>query len=548
MRGIFRPRRAERVAGVAGLSLFGRSGYRPAAVNQEASAGGELEAGAIVAGRYRVCRRLGKGGMGVVYAAEHIELGKTIALKMLLPAYSENAEVVARFLREARSAAAVGHPGIVEVFDLGRDGNHAFLAMELLEGEELHDRIVRARPLAPGWVARVGVEICEAMGAAHARGVIHRDLKPQNVFLVRRPGDVETVKVLDFGIAKLVDSDQPGSALTKTGQIFGTPLYMSLEQMSGNKTVDARTDVYAIGAMLYEALSGDPPFAAESFMALVLMVTTQEPKPLDSLRSDLPPGLAGIVTRAMAKHVDDRFASADELAAALRPFADASARPSASSHALDATAVAMSAPVLSASALPARSQAGNRATGELSSTTGAPITLRDAPVERRTGTPKLAAGVALFAVVVGLAGAAVWSATRPAPEPAAPREATLAGQPPVLAPSAPSLAAVAAGARPSNLAPQAPDASAAPQRVHVEIEPPGAEVRAADRWCNAPCDLELTGARVALEVRMPGFVTLHRELASPYPASVLFALERQRRRVSPGTGNAGDAPPALVPR
>jgi len=520
-----------------------------------------LEAGAIVADRYRIQGMLGKGGMGAVYAAEHIELGKIVALKMLLPAYSRDVEVVARFMREARSAAAIGHPGIVEVFDLGRDGAHAFLAMEKLDGEELYERIKRVPTLPVAWVARIGVELCEAMAAAHARGVIHRDLKPQNVFLVRRGDDLEMVKVLDFGIAKLIDADRPGAALTKTGQVFGTPLYMSLEQMRADKGVDARTDIYSIGAMLYEALSGSPPFSADSYMALVLMVVGEEPVPLASLREDLPEGLAAVVARAMAKDVNNRYSSAAELADALRPFADPIARPSACTRLLDATVLAETALVGSTPGLRrAHSTSGgdgrasDRVGARLGSTTTAPVTIADAGTlangARRIGMVTVVAGAAGLTLVLAAAGMLAWHPWTVAPQS---ETALAANEAPHEAPGAVLPAtnntppAVATNSSPQ-AADDTPPARAAAQRVHIDVEPRGAEVRASDRWCTAPCDLELTGPRIALEVRKSGFVSLRRELEAPFPASVLFTLERARSRGPRPPTETTDGPPPLVPR
>gem|GEM_PF-808442 len=519
-----------------------------------------LEAGDIVADRYRILGMLGKGGMGAVYAAEHIELGKIVALKMLLPTYSKDVEVVARFMREARSAAAIGHPGIVEVFDLGRDGAHAFLAMEKLEGEELYERIKRVRALPVAWVARIGVELCEAMGAAHARGVIHRDLKPQNVFLVRRGEDLEMVKVLDFGIAKLIDADRPGAALTKTGQVFGTPLYMSLEQMRADKGVDARTDIYSIGAMLYEALSGSPPFSADSYMALVLMVVGEEPVPLASLRGDLPEGLAAVVAHAMAKDVNNRYSSAAELADALRPFAAPIARPSDCAPSLDATVLAATG-LAGSTPGPRRAHStrvsvgDSRATGPvgatLGSTTTAPVTVADAGTlsngARRPGMVTLVAVVSGLTLVLAAAGMLAWHPWTVAPQPDTALAANQAPAHAALPTTNNAPPAVATNSSP-HAADDTPPARTAAQRVHIDVEPRGAEVRASDRWCTAPCDLELTGPRMALEVRKSGFVSLRRELEAPFPGSVLFTLERLRVRGPRSATEAADGPPPLVPR
>ncbi|MFT3713202.1 MAG: protein kinase [Archangium sp.] len=278
---------------------------------------GELIEGTKVAGRYVVVRLLGRGGMGAVYEARHEELGKLVALKVLLPKFAEDTELVARFFREARAAAAIHHPGIVDIYDLGRDGSLAFIAMELLKGEELTTRIRFGSPLGPAFVAAVGLEIAEALSAAHERGVIHRDIKPQNIFLAEHGRDREVVKILDFGIAKLTEGEPLDAQLTRTGQVFGTPLYMAPEQAHARKDLDARIDVYAIGAVLYEALAGAPPFEADSYPSLMLKIVGEPPRPLLSLRPELPPALVELVGRAMAKDRDHRFSTTRELADAL---------------------------------------------------------------------------------------------------------------------------------------------------------------------------------------------------------------------------------------
>jgi predicted Ser/Thr protein kinase len=282
-----------------------------------------LAPGTLVGGRYRVRRTLGVGGFGVVYEAEHVDLGRRVALKLLRRELTENEQIVSRFEQEARAAAAIGHPNIVEVFDLGRAPEGGFIAMELLEGEELADRIARAHPLPEAFVARVGAEVADAMAAAHERGVVHRDLKPQNVFLTRQGRAVDRVKVIDFGIAKLLHRVE--GELTQTGQVFGTPRYMAPEQLRGAKDMDARVDVYAVGAILFHALTGEAPFDAETYAELVLKVVTEPVPPIARRRPDVTPAMCEIVTRALAKDPNDRFATARELADAL--FAHAEAAP-----------------------------------------------------------------------------------------------------------------------------------------------------------------------------------------------------------------------------
>ena len=329
-----------------------------------ASGKSELSAGTIV-GRYSIVRRLGAGGMGAVYHAQHIELGKQVALKIMLPELSAKGEMVRRFMNEARAAARIGHPGIIEVFDLGVDGTLAYIAMEKLEGEELHERIQREGQLPVDSVVRIGIEVADAIEAAHENGIVHRDLKPANVFLARRGRQLDLVKVLDFGIAKLTQSDS-GGLETSTGAIFGTPLYMAPEQFRDSKQVDRRTDVYAIGAILYHALAGVPPFRGPTLPELIYQITTVVPPPIKSVRSDVPAWLERLLSRALAKEAGERFQTARELADALAAGAGNDVDPFARTG--------MASPqALSDSAAPARSDAqqagasGGFQTGDISS-------------------------------------------------------------------------------------------------------------------------------------------------------------------------------------
>jgi eukaryotic-like serine/threonine-protein kinase len=213
-------------------------------------------------GNYRVTRLIGEGGMGVVYVAEHASIGRRAAVKVLRPGLTEDVEITKRFFNEARAANAIRHPGIVEVFDSGTlPSGVAYLVMELLEGESLAARLRRLGRLELTEARAIGVQTASALGAAHAAGIVHRDLKPDNLFLVRDYRDVsgENVKVLDFGIAKLgIGTSRSVSVKTRTGSVTGTPAYMSPEQCRGTKEVDHRTDIYALGVILYEMVAGRP--------------------------------------------------------------------------------------------------------------------------------------------------------------------------------------------------------------------------------------------------------------------------------------------------
>jgi serine/threonine protein kinase len=214
--------------------------------------------GRVLSNVYRVEQKIGEGGMGAVYLARHIHLQKPYAIKVLTTTVANNGQAVERLKQEAIAASSIEHDNIVDVvnFDRADDGS-VFIVMELLRGESLHARLARG-PMAPSEALPIAWQICAALGAAHARGIVHRDLKPENVFLAKR-GDGERVKVLDFGISKVKSAEADGVRMTRTGQLVGTPLYMSPEQAKGEQDIDLRVDVYALGVMLYEMLVGAPP-------------------------------------------------------------------------------------------------------------------------------------------------------------------------------------------------------------------------------------------------------------------------------------------------
>jgi serine/threonine protein kinase len=282
-----------------------------------------LAEGTRVAGRYRIIRKLGAGGMGAVYEAVQEAISRKVALKVLLPAYAENPEAVARFHREAQAAASLGHPNIVSVTDFGADNGVVFLVMELLVGESLASAIERGPSLAPGRAAWIASQVLSALSVAHQAGIVHRDMKPDNVFLTEVSGMNDVVKLLDFGIARFTEQSKD-SKLTHTGAVLGTPMYMSPEQARG-RAVDHRTDLYSVGAILYEMLTGRLPFAAENVHALLFAILEDTPTPISSLRSDVSPGLVAVVERAMAKDASARFQTAEEFRAALDPYVDRSA-------------------------------------------------------------------------------------------------------------------------------------------------------------------------------------------------------------------------------
>jgi serine/threonine-protein kinase len=292
--------------------------------------------GELLGGRYRLGAPLGRGGMGTVYEAIQEGLGRRVAVKLLDLRLSEDREQLERFRREAEVVAALGHPNIVQVTDFQypeTQGAQPFLVMEHLRGESLGVRIDREQVMQAGTVAFVAAQVLSALAAAHRAGVVHRDIKPDNVFILSDAAVPDTVKVLDFGIAKLVTDGQ--QKLTGTGAMLGTPAFMAPEQARGEVDVDARADLYAVGAMMYQALSGNLPYNAPSVPALLFAIVEKAPEPLATLRPDLPLDLVAVIERAMAKNRKDRFPDADSMRQALAPWSGlpASIRPVVSAHA-----------------------------------------------------------------------------------------------------------------------------------------------------------------------------------------------------------------------
>jgi serine/threonine protein kinase len=270
--------------------------------------------GQILDGRYRLIRKLGEGGMGEVYAAEHIHIEKRFAIKLLRPEIVSNAEAVTRFRQEARSSSSIGHRNIIAIEDFGQlaDGR-IYMCMELLAGAALNEVITQ--PVGVDRLLNILIQTGHGLAAAHAKGITHRDMKPENVFVTIGPNGEDIPKLLDFGIAKVSGNDGQNH-LTRTGTIFGTPFYMAPEQALGNP-VDARTDIYAVGVIMYECFSGSLPFQGDSFMGILTQHITMEPEPVAQRAArvgrQLPPGLADVITRCMQKNPAQRFATMDEL-------------------------------------------------------------------------------------------------------------------------------------------------------------------------------------------------------------------------------------------
>jgi eukaryotic-like serine/threonine-protein kinase len=399
--------------------------------------------GETLAGKYRVERVLGEGGMGIVVAARHLTLDERVAIKFLLGGPSEDA--VERFTREARAAVKVKGEHVCRVFDFGRlETGEPYIVMEYMEGTDLARKIAHDGRQPASLVACWMIETCDAIAEAHALGIVHRDLKPANVFLANRPDGSSRAKVLDFGISKL-----PAQQMTKTKAMMGSPAYMSPEQLESAREVDARADVWSLGTMLYELLTGKPPFVAGTLIELAVQIRERDPAPME----DVPEELAKVVTKCLQKKAADRYPSAAELALALAPFA-----PPEALGILSRLRRRMSEETISKTPDPEQ-------TKERPSTKGVLDVAQEtfAPLQTTQGSPVLskrpAALVALaLALAAGIGALALRSNTMPPAAPSgtttvaadvhveAPTQAVASSPPPALPPSVASIVPIASSA------------------------------------------------------------------------------------------------------
>ncbi|HUS66603.1 MAG TPA: serine/threonine-protein kinase [Kofleriaceae bacterium] len=415
-------------------------------------------------GNYEVKQKLGEGGMGSVYLAVHPRIGKRVALKVLHSEFSSNDDVISRFFNEAKAVNDIQHPNIVDIIDYGTmaapqgGGTVVYFIMEFLSGESLAKIIHDQAPLAPERAQAIALQVADALGASHRHGIVHRDLKPDNVMLSTRRDGRDFVKVLDFGIAKLT-GDQPGSRRTRTGIVMGTPAYMSPEQCEGRGFTDHRTDVYALGILLYEMLTGQVPFRGEGYGEVLVQHMTQIPQRPSTIRGVIPPHLEAVCMKALEKRPDQRFASMDDFMQALADpvtYVDSHGgvdRFSTYSQILAAGATPTPYPMLAhgqsqyATPPPVHSTPG---TGQIAPVTGygnqgsgvyhapghaAPNTSPPAADERpaRSGTPKLIM-IAGGAVLAGVIAFFAWRAMQKDDKPAAAAPPVAAASPPVTAP------------------------------------------------------------------------------------------------------------------
>jgi serine/threonine-protein kinase len=286
---------------------------------------GHIRRGEVLAGKYRVERVLGEGGMGIVVAAHHIQLDQRVALKFLHPGTLENSESVARFRQEAQAAVKIKNEHVARVTDVGELENGApYIVMEYLDGADLADWLKANGPLPVDQAVDFVLQACEALAEAHALGIVHRDLKPANLFRIEHPDGRLSIKILDFGLSKL--TTEGAHDMTRSDSLFGSPQYMSPEQLRSSKGVDPMADIWALGTILFELVTGRPAFLAQSITELVLLIANDPPPSLANLRPDLPPALELVVARCLEKDPARRYQNVGELAAALEPLGPKNAR------------------------------------------------------------------------------------------------------------------------------------------------------------------------------------------------------------------------------
>lgn len=409
--------------------------------------------GRLLAGKFHLLAELGRGGMGAVWRARNIHVDREVALKLILPDLPRHPEIVARFQDEARVAARVGHAGICDILDFVQTPLGPVIVMELLRGESLAQRIERAGPLPVPVAVGIVRQALVALDAAHRAGVIHRDLKPENLFLHQPDAGTMVVKLMDFGISKLIDR---AAALTGSGAVLGTPEYMAPEQLGGAAGADARTDLWAIGAVLYKALTGVDAFAAASVVEILMAVAAAEPAPPESHVPALPRELSAIILRCLSRDPAGRFQSATELHEALRPFAEPARPPP------DPEAIAL-LPTLALTA------------ADATAPTSGP--LRVPPVRASARWPRWLAGLGLL----GACGLALWWWYPTASD----SDATPPAAPPGLAAAVPPVSAAPDAEPPVRDAPPAlaepPAAVAQPSVPESPVsEPPVAEPPASE--------------------------------------------------------------------
>jgi eukaryotic-like serine/threonine-protein kinase len=504
-------------------------------------------------GNYVIKQLLGEGGMGEVYLAEHPTIGKRVALKVLHSELSSKEEVVTRFFHEAKAVNDIGHPNIVDIQDYGTldsaRGPVVYLVMELLQGKTL-TQVIRATPqLDERRAVRITHQIADALAASHERGIIHRDLKPDNVMLITRGRDEDFVKLLDFGIAKVKGT----MSKTRTGMVIGTPAYMSPEQCEGRPTIDHRTDIYALGIVLYEMLTGRVPFIGESYGELLVKHIMEAPPPPTTLRAGLTPHLEMVILRALMKQPADRFESMRELANALgdpQQYVESHgglsgflpAAPGPKQPTAPHVAMARGTVVPAASTTLTQS-AGQRPTGEV-------------PAPGKSKAPLAIAFAAVAAVGIAITIAATMGGSKDKKAevavPTAAPVATPAGSPsPTTAPTPPPITAPTTATTPTTTPTTTvatPTPAATTVKLSVTTTPAKASVYLAGETkprCKSPCSFDVTRGEgeTKLVIKLSGYADATKSVSIAADANLDVALVKRASGTRPTTrpnGPVGD--------
>jgi serine/threonine-protein kinase len=383
------------------------------------NAAGDL-VGAIIADRYHVLRKLGEGGMGTVYLAEHVKMGRKSAVKVMNPGMTSDPDAISRFNREAANASKISHPNVCAVYDFGETADGMiYLAMEYIEGPSLTKVIADAGALPPARAADIARQTAEALAVAHDMGIVHRDLKPDNIMIAKNRDGSDCVKVVDFGIAKAANNE--AQKVTKTGLVVGTPEYMSPEQLAGDK-LDGRSDTYSLGLVAFNMLTGKLPFPAETVQESMIMRLTDRPKQLAEMKPDVAwtTEVQAVLDKALERDLNQRYQSASEFGRALQKTVTEGMRSSGATKAITAVQAPVSAPKTAAPA-PAPATRPVPATRINPATPAStPAVAASAPAETRRKTPMLGAIAAVTVIV--LVGGGWFIATRGSGTPSTPAQ------------------------------------------------------------------------------------------------------------------------------
>jgi serine/threonine-protein kinase len=467
-----------------------------------------------VLGKYLLIRLIGSGGMGAVYEGTHIELRKRVAIKTLLPQLAANLEARTRFLREGEAASRIDHPHVVNVTDVGTGGEIPYLVMEFLEGENLAERLARDRGMDVPAMLDLLLPIMDGLASGHDEGVVHRDLKPHNIFLARSRDGRMVPKLLDFGVSKIMDDDRSGG-LTGSVAVLGTAQYMAPEQIEGAKNVDARTDQYAMGLVLFECIAGRPARRGDSPLAMLKSVATEQMPSLRAARPDVDPNFEAVVVRALAWQPGARFSSMRELMRALLPFA----RPQTRLYWSEALAGRADARAnLAHGFAPTMVLADSSASKKIVPSTTFGSTAGEVAVARTVRTRSRARGFLLSLLGMGVAGAVAVGVLRGFPEPpwSSPKRPAKHAEPttPLTDPAPPPREEV----RP----PRPPPAR---RKIEIRATPPQATI-AVDGFSigRSPAVTEVGRGAHELVVSAPGFRTVTVEFADDNPLPPLIEL------------------------